>query len=220
MVCLKLALGLSSLLCDVADMCRESNSSGRVSDGALDSLTNPPTSIGSKTEALCMIKLFSTPDKTNGAFLNEIGETDTMIGIFLRNANDESEISADQTVLVHPCNSQLGGKFYRIHAQLAGPLLIGDGANGCKSGLVGAITGGNNGFLVELLVTLVLTLLIKVLLDGFPAKQVTDVTCAFGNFMALEKVDGANLLEIGDETAISHIGVDVDPRDGLGRGLR
>ena len=77
---------------------------GHAHDAALlgerleDGLTDPPDRVGDELDALGFVELVGRADQAEVALVDEIGETDTLVLVFLGDRDDEAQVAADQLV--------------------------------------------------------------------------------------------------------------------------
>src|SRR5262249_12302813 len=75
-----------------------SDRSGLVSQGAGDTLTDPPGSIGAELKSLAVLIPFGRFHQPDVSFLHEIQQRQSPTGITFCNINNKAEVAADQLV--------------------------------------------------------------------------------------------------------------------------
>ena len=77
----------------------DTDSSCLIRNGSCDSLSYPPSSVGRKLKALCIVEFFNSLDKTEVALLNQIEELHTSADISLCNADNKTKVSLCKSLL-------------------------------------------------------------------------------------------------------------------------
>src|SRR5580704_3488676 len=78
---------------------RDTDRAGLGGNGARDGLTNPPGSIGREFVTATVFEFIDRLHQANVAFLNQVEELETAVGVLLRNRNNESQVSFNQLAL-------------------------------------------------------------------------------------------------------------------------
>src|SRR5687767_7876846 len=71
---------------------------GLLRQGLQNGLTNPPDRVRDELDALRLIELVSSPDESEVALVDEIGERDALILVLLRDGHDEAKIGAHELI--------------------------------------------------------------------------------------------------------------------------
>ena len=80
-------------------MHRNTNRTGLVGNRARNRLANPPRGVGRKLVTAAIFELIHGLHQADVAFLNQIQELKTTVGVFLRDRNDETKIGFDELAL-------------------------------------------------------------------------------------------------------------------------
>ena len=96
---LKLAARLAAARDEVDHVRRNVDRLDRVDERALDRLFDPPRCVGGEPRTLRWIKAFDRADQTDVAFLDEVGQRQSTVGVVLRDGNDEPKVRADHAIL-------------------------------------------------------------------------------------------------------------------------
>ena len=73
-------------------MNRNADGAGLVGDGARDGLTDPPGGVSGELVAAAVFELVDRLHETDVAFLNQIEELQTAVGVLLRDRDDETQV--------------------------------------------------------------------------------------------------------------------------------
>src|SRR5215471_2751399 len=95
----KLATGANQFVDGFNHVNRDADGACLVGNGAGDGLANPPSSVGGKFVAATPFELVDGLHQADIAFLNEIEELQTAVGVFLRDGDDQAKVGLDQFLL-------------------------------------------------------------------------------------------------------------------------
>ena len=76
-------------------MNRNTNGAGLVRDRTRDGLTNPPSGIGRELVTAAIFKFINGLHQTDVAFLNQVKELQTAVGVFLGDRDHQSKVGFD-----------------------------------------------------------------------------------------------------------------------------
>ena len=78
------------------------NQAGLLTGGAADGLANPPGGVGAEVAATLPVELLGGAHQAEIAFLDEVDEGDTGVGVAARDGDDETEVGFDETLAGAP----------------------------------------------------------------------------------------------------------------------
>src|SRR5690554_7036118 len=96
MLLLKLGVGLVDFIEGAYLVQRQTDNSRLFGQGLQYGLTNPPNRIGNELETTCFIELFGGFNQTQVAFVDEVGQTESLVLILLCNRHHESQVGLGQ----------------------------------------------------------------------------------------------------------------------------
>src|ERR1700733_3076063 len=95
----QLSRGANQLVDGLDHVHRNTNGPGLIGDRAGDGLANPPGRIGRELVTTTIFELIDCLHQTDVAFLDQIQELQTAVGVLLGNRNHQAQVSLDQLAL-------------------------------------------------------------------------------------------------------------------------
>src|SRR5438552_3143268 len=104
----ELARGADQLVDRLDHVHRDADRPRLVGDGAGDGLANPPGGVGRELVAAAVLELVDRLHQSDVAFLDQVQELESTVGVLLRDRDDEAEVRLDH-FLLGPCRLVLAG---------------------------------------------------------------------------------------------------------------
>ncbi len=95
----QLTRGANELVDGLDHVHRNTDRAGLIGDGAGDGLANPPGGIGRELVTATVFEFIDRLHQADVAFLNQVEELQTAVGVLLRDRNDQAQVSFDQLAL-------------------------------------------------------------------------------------------------------------------------